>query len=148
MCFCGTIGNSPPTALAFHGQTASLVVGEANPSGIFRRTEDSVLLAQLVNDSLLLSIDPAREDQEEEGERRRQRIHWRKLDSGARRFQGGVSWRFVTGGPDGRGFRRRRLDGDFSGVWIRPGFRTARPDGGPEMRFAEWHDAVQALGLD
>ena len=23
-----------------------------------------------------------------------------------------------------------------------------RPDGGPEMRFAEWHDAVQALGLD
>jgi hypothetical protein len=50
-----------PTAedVAFHGETASLVVGEANPSRTVRRTEDPVFLAQVVNHGLLLSIDPA-----------------------------------------------------------------------------------------
>jgi len=87
----GDVGEAPSAeGFAFHGQTASLIVGEANPLGTVRRTEDPVLLAQVRNDSLLLSIDPAREEKETEGERRRQRIHWRKLDAGARRFQAGL----------------------------------------------------------
>jgi hypothetical protein len=45
--------------LAFCGQTASLVIGEANTAGTVRRTEDPVLLAQVVNGGLLLSVDPA-----------------------------------------------------------------------------------------
>ena len=45
--------------LAFHGETASLVVGQAQSSGTVRRAEDSVLLEQVVNDRVLVSIDPA-----------------------------------------------------------------------------------------
>jgi hypothetical protein len=47
---------------------------------------------------LLLSIDLPGEEQEKEGERRWQQIHARKLDSGARRFQGrsGVAVRGST----------------------------------------------------
>ena len=56
----GDLGEAPSAeGLAFHGQTASLIVGEANPLGTVRCTEDSVLLAQVVNNGLLLSIDPA-----------------------------------------------------------------------------------------
>ena len=56
----GDVGEAPSAeGFTFHGQAASLVVGEANPSGTIRRAEDPVLLAQVVNDSLLLSIDPA-----------------------------------------------------------------------------------------
>ena len=56
----GDVGEAPSAeGLAFHGQTASLIVGEANPLGTVRRTEDPVLLAQVLNDGLLLSIDPA-----------------------------------------------------------------------------------------
>jgi phage head maturation protease len=66
-----------PTAedVAFHGETASLVVGQAQSSGTVHRAEDAVLLEQIDNDRLLVSIDPAREQQEEEGERVRQRVH-------------------------------------------------------------------------
>ena len=45
--------------LAFHGQAASLVVGEARPSGSVRGAEDPVLLEQVVNDRLLLPANPA-----------------------------------------------------------------------------------------
>jgi len=37
--------------------------------------ENAVLLEQIVNDSLLLSADPTREQQKEEDKRCRQRIH-------------------------------------------------------------------------
>jgi hypothetical protein len=47
--------------LAFHGEPASLVVSQAQSSGTVHRTEDSVLLEQVVNDRLLVSIDPAGE---------------------------------------------------------------------------------------
>jgi hypothetical protein len=40
-----------------------------------RRPKDSVLLEQIINDGLLLSVDPTGEQQQEEGKRRRQRIH-------------------------------------------------------------------------
>ncbi len=43
----------------FCGQAASLVVGEVNPVGTVRRAEDPVLLAEVVNDGLRLSIYPA-----------------------------------------------------------------------------------------
>ena len=61
--------------LAFHGQSALLVVGEANASRAVCRAQDPVLLQQVLDDVLLLSIDPAGEEQEEEGERGRQSIH-------------------------------------------------------------------------
>jgi len=61
--------------VAFHGETASLVVGQAQSSGIVHRAEYAVLLEQVVNDRLLVSIDPAREQQQEEGERGRHRVH-------------------------------------------------------------------------
>src|SRR5262245_57360020 len=52
--------------VAFHGETVSLVVGQAQSSGTVHRAEDTVLLEQVVNDRLLVSIDPAREQQQEE----------------------------------------------------------------------------------
>jgi hypothetical protein len=61
--------------LAFHGEPASLVVSQAQSSGPVHRTEDSVLLEQVVDDRLLVSIGPAGEQQEEEGERWRQPAH-------------------------------------------------------------------------
>jgi hypothetical protein len=61
--------------LAFHCQAASLVVGEVQSSRSLRRAKDPVLLEQVVNHHLLLSIDPTGEQQEEESERRRQRGH-------------------------------------------------------------------------
>ena len=61
--------------LAFHGETASLVVSEAQSSRTGHRPEDSIFLEQVVNDRLLVSIDPAREQQQEEGERGRHRGH-------------------------------------------------------------------------
>ena len=77
--------------LAFHGETASLVVGEAQSSGTVHRAEDTVLLEQVVNDRLLVSIDPAGEQQEEEGERGRQRVHGGSLPTvrRARAFEPG-----------------------------------------------------------
>jgi hypothetical protein len=52
-----------PTAedVAFHGETASLVVGQAQPPGTVHCAEDAVLLEQVVNDPLLVSINPAGE---------------------------------------------------------------------------------------
>ena len=37
--------------------------------------DDPVLLEQVVDDRLLLQVDPARDQQEQEGERARQRVH-------------------------------------------------------------------------
>ena len=62
---------APAEDLAFHGQAAALVVGEAESSGSLCRAKDPVFLKQVVNDRLLLSVDPTREQQAEEGERRR-----------------------------------------------------------------------------
>src|SRR4030095_7611060 len=47
-----------PTAedVAFYGEPASLVVGEAQSPGTAHRAEDAVLLEQVVNDRLLVSI--------------------------------------------------------------------------------------------
>jgi hypothetical protein len=61
--------------VAFHGDTASLVVGQAQSSGTVHGAEHAILLDQVVDDRLLVSIDPAKEQQDEEGERGRQRVH-------------------------------------------------------------------------
>jgi hypothetical protein len=60
---------------AFHGQAAALVVGEAQPSGSVRGAQDPVLLEEVVDDRLLLPVHPARDQQEQEGERARPRVH-------------------------------------------------------------------------
>jgi len=41
---------APAEDFPFHGQAASLVVGEAQLSGSLRRAEDSILFEQVVND--------------------------------------------------------------------------------------------------
>jgi hypothetical protein len=61
--------------LAFHGQATALVVGEAEPSRSVRCAPDPVLLEQVVDDRLLLPVDPAGEEENDEGKRRRQRVH-------------------------------------------------------------------------
>jgi hypothetical protein len=61
--------------LAFHRQTASLVVGETESWRPVHRAGDAVLLEQVVNNRLLLPIDPAGEPQQKEGERGTERVH-------------------------------------------------------------------------
>jgi hypothetical protein len=53
-CYDALDGREASSAedLAFHGQAASLVIGEAEPSGSLRRAEDTILLDQVVNDWL------------------------------------------------------------------------------------------------
>jgi hypothetical protein len=54
----GDVGEAPSAeGVAFYGRTASLVIGEANLTGTICRTENPVLLAQVVDDGLQLSID-------------------------------------------------------------------------------------------
>ena len=79
---------APAEDLAFHGQAAPLVIGEAKPSGTVRGAEDTVLLEQVVNDRLLIPVDPAGEEKQEEGERRRQRAHGRSVPHGPSQFKG------------------------------------------------------------
>ena len=76
-CHDTSDGRELPTAedLALYGQPTSLVIREAETSGTVCGAEDAILLQQVVNDRLLLPIDPAGEQQDEEGERGRQRVH-------------------------------------------------------------------------
>lgn len=80
---------------AFHGQAPALVVGEAQPSGSEGGAEDPVLLEQVVNHRLLPSVHPARDEQEQEGERARQRVHVGSVSQRGDSLQGAqvVSWR-------------------------------------------------------
>ena len=48
---------------------------------------NSVLLKQVLDDRLLLSIDPTGKEQTEEGERRRQRIHGESVPEGLGQFK-------------------------------------------------------------
>ena len=66
---------TPAEDLAFHGEAAALVVGEGEPSASVRCAQNPVLLEQVVNDRLLPPVDPAGEDENDEGKRRRQRVH-------------------------------------------------------------------------
>ena len=72
----------------FHGQAASPVVSEAQPSGSVRGAEDPVLLEQVINDRLLLLVHPARDQQEQEGERARQRVQGGSLSQRSDSVQG------------------------------------------------------------
>ena len=67
--------SAPAKNLAFHGQAAALVVGDVEPSRSVHGAEDSVLLEQVVNNCLLLSVDPAGDEENNEHERSRQRVH-------------------------------------------------------------------------
>ena len=79
---------APAEDLAFHGQTASLVVGEVQRSRTVGCEEDAVLLTQVIDDVLLVSVDPAGDKQEEESQRRRQRVHPGSMPIGSPRFNG------------------------------------------------------------
>ena len=83
---------SPPQDATFHRQTASLVVSEAESTRPLRCAKHPVLLEQVVNDGLLLSIDPAGEQQVEERERRRQRIHGESVPDALPGFEDDVDW--------------------------------------------------------
>jgi len=78
---------APAEDFALDGQAAPLVVGEAQASGWLRRPEAPVLLEQIVNDRLLLPVDPTGEEQQEKGERRRQRIHRESVPEALPRFK-------------------------------------------------------------
>jgi hypothetical protein len=95
-----------PTTLPFHGEATSLVIGEAQASRWLRRAQDPILLEQVVNDRLLLSIDPTGKQQTEERERRRQRIHGASLPKGLPGVQGIDT---VSFDQDSRGIARLRL---------------------------------------
>src|SRR5215467_10694361 len=62
---------TPTERLSLHRQAAPLVVSEPETTATALRAQDAVLLAQVVDDRLLLTVDPAREQKEEEGERGR-----------------------------------------------------------------------------
>ena len=66
----------------FHGQAAALVVGKTHPSGSVRGAEIPVLLKEVVDDGLLMPINPAGDQQERKGERVTQRVHSRKRLAG------------------------------------------------------------------
>jgi hypothetical protein len=55
--------SAPAKNLAFHGQAAALVVAEMKPSRSVRGAEDSLLLEHVVNNGLLLPVDPAGEEE-------------------------------------------------------------------------------------
>jgi len=57
-----------PKELALHGQAPSLVVGQAETTASQLVAEDAVLLEQVVDGLLLVAIDQAREQQEDEAE--------------------------------------------------------------------------------
>ena len=74
---------APAEDSALHGQAPALVVGEAQTSGSPRGAKAPVLLEQIVNDPLLLSVDPPGEQQAEERDRRRQRVQDERVPRGA-----------------------------------------------------------------
>jgi ribosomal protein S6E (S10) len=65
------------------------------------RAKDSVLLEQIVDHRLLLAIDPPGEQQDEEGERRRQRVDGKSVPKPLPRFKDDlerVNWAEFPGG--------------------------------------------------
>src|SRR5262249_5546490 len=74
--------------VAFDGETASLIVGQAQSPRTVRRAENAVLLEQVVDDRLLVSIYPAGEQQEAEGERALQPVHDRSVPERRLLFNG------------------------------------------------------------
>ena len=89
-----------PRTMPFTGQAAALVVGEAQPSGSVRGAEDSVLLEQVVDDGLLLPVNPARDQQEQEGERARRRVPGGSVSQRGDLVQGGQAnsgWSTICG---------------------------------------------------
>src|SRR6516165_11793797 len=81
-----------PRTLPFTARRRQLVVGETQTSGSVHRAEHPILLEQIVNDRLLLSVDPTGEQQEEERERRRQRGHGGSVPEALRRFKNDGDW--------------------------------------------------------
>ena len=61
--------------LTFHRQASALIIGQAEPSRSVRGAEDAVLLKQVVKDRLLLPVDPTGDEENDEREGRRQRVH-------------------------------------------------------------------------
>src|SRR6516165_4333869 len=92
--------------------------------------ENPVLLKQVLDDRLLLSIDPTGEQQGEEGERRRQRIHGASVPEGLLLFQGldmwGVDW---VPSSEAQALLRLRRAPRHRVIRRRRSFRTGRGDG-------------------
>ena len=57
---------TPTEGLSLHRQAAPLVVSEPGPAATALRAQDAVLLEQVVDGRLLLAVDPAREQKQEE----------------------------------------------------------------------------------
>jgi DNA replication protein DnaC len=79
---------TPTERLSLHSEAAPLVVSEPEPTVTALRTQHAVFLEQVVDHRLLLAVDPAREQKEEEGERGRQRVHGSSASTGSATLQG------------------------------------------------------------
>jgi hypothetical protein len=88
------------------------------------RAENPVLLQEVLDDVLVLSIDPAGEHQEQEGERGRQPIHGAVYPV-AHRIQSREDRSLALRGFHGRSFQTEGLTG-LSGIRPQPSFRTSR----------------------
>jgi hypothetical protein len=93
---------TPTERLSLHSQAAPLVVSEPEPAATALRAQDAVLLEQVVDDRLLLAVDRAREQKQEEGERGRQRGHGSQLPQQAPTLQAWPGTGIVTPSPGGR----------------------------------------------
>jgi len=135
--------------LAFHGQAASLVVVEGNPSGTVGGAEDAVLLTQVVNHVLLLPVDPAGDEQEEEGEWARHQVHGRRVPEGPPGFK---TWRWdperldSAAGPEVKAFHQRldpTIFRDRRSAWFShsTGFSATRDDDTTATPHCSWHRA-------
>src|SRR4030095_4455486 len=103
---------------------------EAQPVRSVRRAENPVLLEQVVNDRLLLPINPAREQQEQKGEWRRQRVHRARVPEGTPPIKrANLVTADVRDSAEFSDAQSARLGDDtpiFVGSERRPSFRTAR----------------------
>jgi hypothetical protein len=67
--------HSPPQVLRLSGQANALIVGEAQPARSELLAEHAVLSLEIIDHLALLLVDPARQSNNEEAERMRQRRH-------------------------------------------------------------------------
>jgi len=67
--------SAPADELALHREATSLIIGEPKPPWPVLGAKDPILLEQVVNNGLLLSVDPTGEQQADECEWMRQWIH-------------------------------------------------------------------------
>ena len=101
---CDVAEATATEGLSLHSQAAPLVVSEPEPAGTALRAQHAVLFEQVVDDGLLLAVDSAREQKEEEGERGGNASMGPQLPRGAPTLQ---CWPETRDGDPGGGWTSR-----------------------------------------